>query len=504
MDATELPVNNIKSGDKYKNKRIPSETEVNGSETIDQSDIKTISSSELNGITSTSCAFVSMPLSNGIDKQETFASIIKENCDDEQHDNVNFLSENGVCEVNKIRNASVYMCDQLTDERNDCVNKPLLIEQHETGKRKPKSIVKSPSSMGFETDKSADAHKLVNPKLSLPIVGFDNERPVLHVQFQHQNGELTSAQSIDKSNQCSSPVSSVSSTSSSSSSSDDESIDQYSEAKPPDGGYGWVVVFASFFVNLIADGITFSFGVIFVEFLKHFGEGKAKTAWIGSLFMAIPLLSGPIASFLTDRYGCRKVTVAGSILASLGFVISSFSNSMEMLFFTFGMLAGFGLSLCYVAAVVIVAYYFEKRRSFATGLSLCGSGIGTFIFPPLIQALLENYGWRGTTLILAGLFLNLAVCGTLMRDLEWTTHRAKLRAKERKKNKVGVSAESFSASNSTNTGTGSNTQPQPFNIGENDIEQAHVDRYNPRPFSSLITLPTFIRNGEKVSSLFVV
>ncbi|KAJ6635494.1 Monocarboxylate transporter 12, partial [Pseudolycoriella hygida] len=33
---------------------------------------------------------------------------------------------------------------------------------------------------------------------------------------------------------------------------------------------------------------------------------------------------------------------------------------------------------------------------------------------------------------------------------------------------------------------------------ENDLGQSHVDAYNPRPFSSLITLPTFIRNGEKV------
>ncbi|KAG4077718.1 hypothetical protein HA402_004177 [Bradysia odoriphaga] len=494
MDADQLPVNDIQFGTECKNKRIskyPPKTETNRSETIDQSDISAISSSELNGIASNSCAHESMSLSNGIDP-DTYESIKKVNC--KQHDNVNIHSENGggpavgVCEVNNVPNANVYLCNQLTD--NDCVNKPLLSEQ-QTKSRKPKSIVKSPSSVGFGAE-------FVAPKLSLPVVGYDNERPVLHVQFQHQNGVEASGYAIDKSNQCSSPVSSVSSTSSSSSSSDDESIGQYSEAKPPDGGWGWVVVFASFFVNLIADGITFSFGVIYVEFLNYFNEGKAKTAWIGSLFMAMPLLSGPIASFLTDRYGCRKVTIAGSILASLGFVISSFSTSMEMLFFTFGILSGFGLSLCYVAAVVIVAYYFDKRRSFATGLSVCGSGIGTFIFAPLTQVLLENYGWRGTTLILAGLFLNLTVCGMLMRDLEWTTHRAKLRAKERKKSKLGVSAESFSASNSTNTGGTSSNMQQPFNIGENDLGVGNEDGYHARPFSSLITLPTFIRNGEKV------
>lgn len=60
-----------------------------------------------------------------------------------------------------------------------------------------------------------------------------------------------------------------------------------------------------------------------------------------------------------------------------------FPASIYVLMLTFGVITGFGLSLCYVAAVVIVAYYFERRRSFATGLSVCGGGIGTFLFAPL-------------------------------------------------------------------------------------------------------------------------
>lgn len=50
--------------------------------------------------------------------------------------------------------------------------------------------------------------------------------------------------------------------------------------KIPDGGYGWVVVFASLMVSLIADGISFSFGLILTELLNHFKEGTTKTAWV--------------------------------------------------------------------------------------------------------------------------------------------------------------------------------------------------------------------------------
>lgn len=176
-----------------------------------------------------------------------------------------------------------------------------------------------------------------------------------------------------------------------------------------------------------------------------------------------------------------------------------------MFFFPFA--PSINCSLCYVAAVVIVAYYFDKRRSFATGLSVCGSGIGTFIFAPLTQFLIDEYGWRGTTLIMAGVFLNMTVCGMLMRDLEWTTYKSKQKAKQRKKKyKLGVSADSFSVSNSTNTGgTTSNLQKDETNgneldrsdeNGEGNQSMSYED--DPRLFSSLITLPTFVKNGEKV------
>lgn len=77
-------------------------------------------------------------------------------------------------------------------------------------------------------------------------------------------------------------------------------------------------------------------------------------------------------------------------MATTGFLLSSVSHSIKMLYLTFGIMSGFGLSLCYVAAVVIVAYYFDKRRSFATGISVCGSGMGTFLFAPLTQVSMDQ------------------------------------------------------------------------------------------------------------------
>ena len=62
----------------------------------------------------------------------------------------------------------------------------------------------------------------------------------------------------------------------------------------PDGGFGWVVVAASFLTNMIADGVTFSFGIMFEEFQQEFSSSAAVTAGVVSVFHAVPLLSGPI------------------------------------------------------------------------------------------------------------------------------------------------------------------------------------------------------------------
>lgn len=129
----------------------------------------------------------------------------------------------------------------------------------------------------------------------------------------------------------------------------------------PDGGFGWVIVFASFVISLIIDGIAFSFGLIFTELLHYFKESKTKTAWIGAFHLSVPLLAGPILSNLVDKYGCRVMTIIGGLIAGIGFVLSALSNSVEMLYLTFGLISGFGIGIGYVTAVVSIAFWFDKK-----------------------------------------------------------------------------------------------------------------------------------------------
>ena len=56
---------------------------------------------------------------------------------------------------------------------------------------------------------------------------------------------------------------------------------------PPDGGWGWIIVLASFIIHVIILGIVYSFGIFYVEFLHYFNGGKGETAWVGSMVAGV-------------------------------------------------------------------------------------------------------------------------------------------------------------------------------------------------------------------------
>lgn len=84
----------------------------------------------------------------------------------------------------------------------------------------------------------------------------------------------------------------------------------------------------------------------------------------------------------------------------------------------FLLILGFGFGLIYLPAIVCVSVYFEKYRSLATGIAVCGSGAGTAAIDALLKFLVENYQWRATLRILALLVVLCILFGLLFREIE--------------------------------------------------------------------------------------
>uniref|UniRef100_S4RGS9 Solute carrier family 16 member 3b n=1 Tax=Petromyzon marinus TaxID=7757 RepID=S4RGS9_PETMA len=186
---------------------------------------------------------------------------------------------------------------------------------------------------------------------------------------------------------------------------------------PPDGGWGWVVLFGCFVITGFSYAFPKAISVFFKELINEFDVGYSDTAWLSSILLAMLYGSGPLCSILVNRFGCRPVMLGGGLLASFGMILASFCTNIIMLYLTAGVITGMGLALNFQPSLIMLGRYFNKRRPLANGLAAAGSPVFLTTLSPLGQMLVKSYGWRGGFLILGGLLLNCCACGAVMRPL---------------------------------------------------------------------------------------
>ncbi|XP_048745151.1 monocarboxylate transporter 12-like isoform X2 [Ostrea edulis] len=127
----------------------------------------------------------------------------------------------------------------------------------------------------------------------------------------------------------------------------------------------------------------------------------------------------PLAGVLVNKFGWRVVSFGGGLLTCCGLLLSTLSTNLFMLCLFYGVVTGAGLGIAYMGGSLAVPRYFQHKKiqNLAVGVASAGGGIGTFIFPPIIRFLDNEYGWKGMFMILAGISLNICVFGLLYRPL---------------------------------------------------------------------------------------
>ncbi|XP_002739609.1 monocarboxylate transporter 13-like [Saccoglossus kowalevskii] len=184
-----------------------------------------------------------------------------------------------------------------------------------------------------------------------------------------------------------------------------------------DGGlYAWIIVAGSHVVQAIYMGDIAGSSLFFVIFTEYFQEGGGRTFAIVSLQTCVPILIAPLVGVLTKRFGCRPLVIAGGLLSMVANLVTSFATSLKWMYFSYGIIQGFGLGLLYAPSIVIIGQHFTKRHALANGIVFAGVGVGMITFPPLYELLIRKYGWRGALIVISGIYLNVAVCGLLMRS----------------------------------------------------------------------------------------
>ena len=101
-----------------------------------------------------------------------------------------------------------------------------------------------------------------------------------------------------------------------------------------------------------------------------------------------------------EKYGPRTVIFTGSLLVSLGWILSAFATNISVLTVTYGIISGAGVGIAYGAPLTVVAKWFPGKKGLMVGTVLIGFGLSPLITAPLARSLIENYGIMKAFLIL--------------------------------------------------------------------------------------------------------
>lgn len=220
---------------------------------------------------------------------------------------------------------------------------------------------------------------------------------------------------------------------------------QQAASQAPDGGYGWVVLAASFLVSFILDGVMYSFGIILDGIKANLKAPDAEANLLSSLNTGFLFCSGPIVAGLANNFGCRAVVMGGAVVTSIMYIITAFAPNIYVMMATYGVIGGVSTGCTYIASLIIIAEYFDKKRGIATGITMAGSGVGSFVFAPLVGYIIETNDWKFTMSICACIIFQTCVCGAFLRPLEKSPSSSKPKPVELKDLKQkGVGSEESS------------------------------------------------------------
>ncbi|XP_033755938.1 monocarboxylate transporter 9-like [Pecten maximus] len=181
----------------------------------------------------------------------------------------------------------------------------------------------------------------------------------------------------------------------------------------PDKGWSWMVMVAASGVMFVQGIFIGTLGIVHLSLLDRYQDSNLKTALAGSIFACMNTAGGIITSVMVERYSCRVVTVTGSLLFTIGLVVCAFPVSLNVVIFSYGILAGIGSSMTNTAAYFVVGYNFKLRQNVASGIATSWIALGGLFIPTVIEMIREFYGNRMLFMILGGISLQPCFLGCM-------------------------------------------------------------------------------------------
>jgi sugar phosphate permease len=159
--------------------------------------------------------------------------------------------------------------------------------------------------------------------------------------------------------------------------------------------YAFVVAAVTFGVILVTAGVRAAPGALILPLQGEFGWSRGSISLAVAVSILAYGLGAPIAGGLIDRFGPRRLAVAGCALIAAGLLPMLFMTQEWQLFLFWGLVVGVGTgAVGGVLGATVAARWFRAQRGLVVGLFAAASSMGQLIFLPSLVAVISTSGWR--------------------------------------------------------------------------------------------------------------
>jgi len=166
----------------------------------------------------------------------------------------------------------------------------------------------------------------------------------------------------------------------------------------------WIYLVVGTVINVII-GQTYAWSVFVNPLAQQFSWSPADVSIAFAIFHSISCIPIIVAGKMQDYVQPKFIILFGSIMYGLGMLGVGYVQSLNQLYFAYGVMGGISMGTIYSGIVPNMVRFFPDRRGLVSGILAAGVGSGAFLWAPVAAIMIEKYQVLPTFKMLGTLYL---------------------------------------------------------------------------------------------------
>jgi len=146
------------------------------------------------------------------------------------------------------------------------------------------------------------------------------------------------------------------------------------------------------FLIMLVGGTVYSYSIFKKPLEEYLNLSSSQSVTPFQIFLLLFAFSMPLSGYFIEKIGVKKTYLIASLMITFSWICSSFINSLTCFVFTYGILGGIGTGILYGVPLKIVSLWFYDVKGLATGITVAGFGLSSFITAQIFKLLILKYG----------------------------------------------------------------------------------------------------------------